>query len=62
MPEGGPWGGPRSPGGLPARPGVGPRQGGAWAPGGPPLAPVLRGSVILPKNTLRRFSGHLEVF
>src|ERR1041385_598802 len=59
-PEGaGARGGPRAPGVLPARPGVGPRQMAAWAPCGPPLAPLRRVFVDLSKNTPRRFSGNL---
>ena len=55
-------GGAGAPGAPLARPGVGPRQVAAWAPCGPPLVALLRIFVILLENTLRRFSGNLEVF
>src|ERR1041385_6573208 len=61
-PEGGAGSGPGGPGALPARPGGRPRQGAAWAPCGPPLVALLRVFVILLENSLRRFSGNLEVF
>src|SRR4051812_12042982 len=46
----------RAPGALPARPRVGPRQGGAWTPGGPPGCPP---SPIYPSSRETPMTGTL---
>ena len=55
-PKGGTRGGPLHPGGLPARPGVGPRHLAAWEGGGPPPA-LLRASGVFWRSRSRDRGG-----
>ena len=56
-PKGGTGGGPLHPGGLLARPGVGPRPLAAWEGGGPPPALLRAGGVFWNADFLYIFLG-----
>src|ERR1041385_230083 len=60
--KGGSRGWPQESSRHPGMPLEGVAPGGAWAPGGPPLAPFRRSFVILLENILHQFTAHLEIF